>query len=73
MFNYWKKEMDKCAKSPYYYYTNYLVIDGKRCTTNLSEVEFNAQFGKSSLFIDNTGANIKSITNIKTNKGTIKF
>lgn len=37
----WKKEHKKCLDSPYYFYINYFIVDGKPATTNLSETEFN--------------------------------
>ncbi len=40
----WKEEMDKCIESPYYFYTTYFMVDGKKATTFLSEEEFNKSF-----------------------------
>ncbi len=37
-------EVQKCKASPYYYATTYLLINGKRFTTLLTEDEFNEQF-----------------------------
>lgn len=37
----WKKEYQKCRKSAYYFYTNYVIINGKPATTLLSEKDFN--------------------------------
>lgn len=35
------EEIKKCQKSPHYFATNYLVVDGKKFTTLLTEKEFN--------------------------------
>lgn len=40
----WDIEYQKCKNSPYYFYTNYFLIDGKPATTCLTEAEFNEQF-----------------------------
>jgi len=37
-------EMEKCMKSPYYFYTTYCRVNGKTPTTHLSEEEFNKQW-----------------------------
>jgi len=37
-------ELEKCKKSPYYYATTYLTINGERFTTKLNEDEFNTFF-----------------------------
>lgn len=47
----WEKELEKCIASPYYFYTNYVMIeteDGlQRATTRMTEEEFNkAYYGK---------------------------
>lgn len=41
---YWKDELDRCAKSPYYFYTQYCTINGEKGTTMLTEEEFNDWF-----------------------------
>lgn len=41
---YWKEEIDKCANSPYYYFTNYCTFNGEKATTLLTEEEFNKEF-----------------------------
>ena len=40
----WKKEMEKCKASPYYYFTTYWIVDGKPGVTPLSEEEFNEEY-----------------------------
>lgn len=35
------EELKKCQESPYYFATNYLVVDGKRFKTLLTEKQFN--------------------------------
>lgn len=46
----WEEEMQKCNTSPYYFYTNYIVVETpegpKKATTCLTEEEFNKQFNK---------------------------
>jgi len=37
-------EIEKCKKSPYYYATKYLTVNGKPFTTRLTEEEFNKEF-----------------------------
>jgi len=39
-----KKEIEKCKKSPYYFYTHYVQINGKPATTKYTEKEFNEIF-----------------------------
>jgi hypothetical protein len=39
-----KNELEKCKKSPYYFYTTYWLINGRPATTLLSEEEFNKYF-----------------------------
>jgi len=39
-----QEEIEACNKSPYYYCTKYLTVDGKPFTTMLSEEEFNDYF-----------------------------
>lgn len=46
----WKEEIDKCKKSPYYYATNYLTINGEKFTTRHTEKEFNNFFKSVSKF-----------------------
>lgn len=41
-----ESDMDKCKNNPYYFFTNYLTVDGKKATTHLSESEFNEMFEK---------------------------
>ena len=36
------EEIKKCQESPYYFATNYLIVDGRRFSTTLNEKEFNA-------------------------------
>ena len=36
-----KSEIEKCKESPYYFYTNYITVNGKLATTLLSEKDFN--------------------------------
>ena len=38
---YWKKEIEKCKESPYYFFTTYLRIDNRKVETFLTEQEFN--------------------------------
>jgi hypothetical protein len=38
---YFKEELEKCKESPYYYFTNYYIINGEKATTRLTEKEFN--------------------------------
>lgn len=40
------EEISACEKSPYYFATKYLTINGQPFTTHLSEEEFNEQFNK---------------------------
>jgi hypothetical protein len=37
----WTEEMQKCIDSPYYFYTNFCVVDGKLPETRYTEEEFN--------------------------------
>lgn len=37
----WEEEMEKCKKSFYYFYTNYMLVDGRKATTRLNEENFN--------------------------------
>ena len=39
-----KEEYEKCIKSPWYFATKYLVVNGKPYTTPLDEEEFNKRF-----------------------------
>ena len=39
----WEAEKQKCIESPYYFFTNYCTVNGEKCTTFLSEEEFNNQ------------------------------
>ena len=39
----WEAEKQKCIESPYYFFTNYCTTNGEKCTTPLSEEEFNKQ------------------------------
>lgn len=39
-----KTEIEKCNKSPYYFATKYLTVNGKPFETRLSEKIFNARF-----------------------------
>lgn len=40
----WVEEKEKCANSPYYFFTNYCLIDGQKPTVIVSEEEFNKRF-----------------------------
>lgn len=40
-----KEELDKCKKSPYYFFMNYCTINGKPAKTSLSEEDFNKLWG----------------------------
>ena len=46
----WQEELDKCLKSPYYFYTNYVKVQSKdgvvNATTLLSEEDFNKKYFK---------------------------
>ena len=42
----WESEMEKCKKSPYYFYTTYCKVQGQPPTTIYSEEEFNNLFTK---------------------------
>ncbi len=35
------QEIKKCKESPYYFATNYLIVDGRKFITTLSEKQFN--------------------------------
>ena len=41
----WEEEMKKCSASPYYFYTNYVIVQTpegpQKATTNLTEENFN--------------------------------
>ena len=39
---YLKEELRRCKESPWYFYTNYLTIDGKKGKTMMTEDEFNS-------------------------------
>jgi hypothetical protein len=39
----WEAEQKKCIESPYYFFTNYCTVNGEKCTTPLSEEEFNKE------------------------------
>lgn len=39
-------ELQKCMESPYYFFTNYLTINGERAWTVLTEEEFNLIFNQ---------------------------
>ena len=41
---YWKNEMEKCKESPYYYYITYCTVGEHKCTTSLTEEEFNKEW-----------------------------
>lgn len=38
------EERKRCMNSPHYFFTRYVLIDGKPVTTNLEENEFNELF-----------------------------
>jgi len=40
----WEKEYKKCIGNPYYFYTTYVLVNGKQATTMLSKEEFNKYF-----------------------------
>jgi len=40
------EELQKCTNSPYYFFTNYLTINGERAWTILTEEEFNLVFNQ---------------------------
>lgn len=42
----WIVEYKKCIESPYHFYTNYIVINGKNTETHLTESEFNEYFNE---------------------------
>ena len=44
--DFWKEEMQKCIKSPYYFYTTYVIVNNQPATTRLSKEEFNKIFLK---------------------------
>ena len=44
--HYWEQELHKCKINPYYFYTKYMTVNGKPCTTRLSEQDFNDYFFK---------------------------
>lgn len=35
------EEIKKCQESPYYFAINYLIVDGRKFSTTLSEKQFN--------------------------------
>lgn len=37
----WEREMQRCKESFYYFYTNYVIVNGKPATTRLPEEAFN--------------------------------
>lgn len=37
----WKKELQKCIESPYYFYINYCKVEGVTTTTRYTEEQFN--------------------------------
>lgn len=41
---FWKKEIEKCKESPYYFFTTYFRIDNRKVETFLTESEFNEIF-----------------------------
>tara|TARA_R110000796_G_scaffold118353_2_gene231942 strand:- start:2600 stop:2776 length:177 start_codon:yes stop_codon:yes gene_type:complete len=41
---FWKLELEKCKKSPYYFFKNYMKIKGKSPATRVSEKEYNEFF-----------------------------
>lgn len=41
---YQREEFRRCKESHWYFYTNYVMIDGKKATTELTEEEFNKTF-----------------------------
>lgn len=42
----WTEEFKKCIESPHYFFTNYVLIDGKRPETFHTEEQFNEMFFK---------------------------
>jgi hypothetical protein len=41
-----EEELERCIKSPYYFATNYLIVNGEKFSTRLSEEEFNTKFNQ---------------------------
>ena len=39
-----KSEFEKCKESPYYFFKNYVLVDGKPPTIKETEQEFNEKF-----------------------------
>ena len=39
-----EEEMEKCKNNPYYFYTTYITIDGKKPEVWMSEEDFNGLF-----------------------------
>lgn len=39
-----KEEYQKCKDSPYYFATTYLMVNGEKFSTHLTEAEFNDMF-----------------------------
>jgi hypothetical protein len=37
-----QEELKKCQESPYYFFTNYFLVDGKKPTVRMTEEEFNS-------------------------------
>lgn len=64
--DFWQSEMEKCKASPYYFYTKYVLVDGKPFTTNLTEEEFNEEFIKPLILVrGRRGLGYKIINKIK--------
>ena len=43
-YNMNEEEIKKCQKSPWYFATKYLIVDGERFKTDLTEEEYNERF-----------------------------
>lgn len=40
----WKEELERIKNSPYYFYTNFFIVEGRPATTHLNEEEFNKEW-----------------------------
>jgi hypothetical protein len=41
---FWKIELEKCKKSPYYFFKNYMKVNGESPVTWLTEAKYNEFF-----------------------------
>ena len=46
VLDYLEEELEKCKKSPYYFATKYLLVEGKPFVTPLNEETFNNLFNR---------------------------